>query len=99
MGKDKGADPWLGPFYQFSNRLAFLRFFNDEGIPLHLLFLYFLGDRFPRGRGVFCPETEAEWQTALTVMEHHVGWQPGNRLFGHVHKLFLPVCPAPGQVA
>jgi len=97
LGITTGADAWLGPFYQFSNRLAFLNFFVNEGIPVRLLFLYFLGDRFPAGRGVICPETEADWQTALAVMEQHVGWQPGNPLFGHIHKLFLPVCPLAGQ--
>lgn len=97
LGITKGPDAWLGPFYQFSNRLAFLSFFAREGIPVRLLTLYFLGDRFPQGRGVFCPETEAEWQPSLAVMEQHVGWTPDNPLYGRVHKLFLPVCPASNQ--
>jgi hypothetical protein len=93
LGIARGPDAWLGPFYQFSNRLAFLHFFAGQGVPVRLLTLYFLGDRFPQGRGVFCPETEAEWQPSLAVMEQHVGWQPGNPLSGRIHKLFLPVCP------
>lgn len=93
LGVGKDAEAWLGPFYQFSNRLAFLNFFLREGVPVHLLCIYFLGDRFPGGRGVFCPETEPEWQTALAVMEQHVGWQPDGLLSGLVHKLFLPVRP------
>lgn len=93
LGIVKGADAWMGPFYQFGNRLAFLNFLDKQGIPAHLLLVYFLGDRFPEGRGVFCPETEAEWQTALVVMEQHLGWQPGNGLSARVHKLFLPVSP------
>ena len=93
LGIATSPEAWLGPFYQFSKRLAFLNFFVNQGIPIHLLFLYFLGDRFPPGRGVFCPETEAEWRTALNVMEQHAGWLPGNPLSGQVHELFLPVCP------
>lgn len=92
-GITRGSDAWLGPYYQFGNSLAFLNLFADEGIPVHLLLLYFLGDRFPRGRGASCPGTEAGWQAALAVMEQHVGRQPGNPLFGRVHKLFLPACP------
>lgn len=92
LGIARDAEAWMGPFYQFGNRLAFLNFLVKHGIPVHLLLIYFLGDRFPQGRGVFCPETEAEWQTALVVMEQHVGWHPGNRLSHRVHKLFLPVC-------
>ena len=94
LGISGDAESWMGPFYQFCNRIAFLDFLDGQGIPAHLLLDYFLGDRFPPGRGVACPEAEAGWRAALDDMEGHVGWRDGNRLSHRVHKLFLPVSPA-----
>lgn len=90
------GDPhnWLGPYYQFCNRLAVLNFLLDHQIPAKLLFVYFLGDRFPEGRTQICPDTQQGWMPHLQAMEQHVGWQDdNNRLAPHVHKLFLPVGP------
>ncbi len=89
-----GPHAWMGPYYQFYNRLAFLHFLREQnGIPARLLFVYFLGDKFPEGRAEVCPETEEEWQPALEEIERTIGWTAGNPLADHVHKLFLPVCP------
>jgi hypothetical protein len=94
LGISVGPEAWLGPFYQFCNRLAFLHFLTSRGIPTRLLFLYFLGDRFPSSSPACCPDTEAGWQEALGQMNRHTGWGPDNPLSGRVHRVFLPVSPA-----
>ena len=54
---------WLGPYYQFCNRLAILNFLHGHGLKTHLLFIYFIGDTSTSGRR--CPQCEVEWQEPL----------------------------------
>ena len=99
MGSDVQTIDWLGPYYQFCNRLAVLSFLLEQQIPAKLLFIYFLGDLFPTGHHQILPNQEEGWMPLLQAMNRHVGWTDAepNLLNGHVHKLFLPVCPqAPG---
>jgi hypothetical protein len=96
MGHDANTDinPWLKGYYQYANRLATLRFLIDQDIPTKLLFVYFLGDKFPVGRTVLCPSFESDWRPTLMTMEKHLGWvsdNKDNKLADHVHRLFLPV--------
>lgn len=93
MGIGVGPEAWLSPYYQFCNRISYLQFLCDHGIPTRLLFLYFLGDRFPTKRAACCPEEESGWRPALREMELHTGWGEENPLAGRVHRAFLPVCP------
>lgn len=95
LGIAVGPDAWLGPYYQFCNRLAFLHFLTTHGVPTRLLFVYFLGDRFPPTHAALCPGTEAGWQGALGQMARHTGWNSDSPLASRVHRVFLPVCPTP----
>ena len=82
---------WMQPYYQFCNRLAVLDFLARHGVSARLLFIYFLGDKFPAGRSVNCPVEAAGWQPGLAAMYEHVGWNDQNPLFSRVHSLFLQV--------
>lgn len=95
MGVEPDVDRWMSPYYQHANRLAVLSFLIREGIKARLIFVYFLGDRFPEGRAETCPATAEGWAPRLDAMERHIGWTEAgqNGLFPHVHKAFIPVCP------
>lgn len=95
VGSHTQPNDWLGPYYQFCNRLAVLSFLLQHDVPAKLLFIYFLGDVFPAGRQPPLPNESQGWMPLLQAMENHVGWAETeqNGLIGHVHKLFLPVCP------
>ena len=95
IGAHTQANDWLGPYYQFCNRLAVLSFLLEHKIPAKLLFVYFLGDVFPAGQQQILPIEQQGWMPLLQAIENHVGWTNTgqNALNGHVHKLFLPVCP------
>lgn len=95
LGIAVSPDAWLSPYYQFCNRLTFLHFLTTHGVSARLLFLYFLGDRFPPTQAASCPGTEAGWAEALGQMARHTGWTADNPLAGRVHRVFLPVCPTP----
>ncbi len=81
----------MGPYYQFCNRVAFLHLLNRMWVPTRLLFIYFVGDRFPSARAAACPGTADGWLAALGAMDRHTGWSEANPLASHVHRLFLPV--------
>ena len=82
---------WLGPYYQFCNRLAILNFLHGHGLKTHLLFIYFIGDTSTSGQK--CPQCEAEWQEPLNLQAQGVGLPNHHLLAGRVHKLFLHVDP------
>lgn len=74
----------MSPFFQYANRLAFLQFLReDNGIPAHLVFIYFTNDQDIGG-----PATREEWQGALRLMEANLGLGD-HRLSPFVHKLFV----------
>ncbi len=88
-----GIDPdtnWMGPYYQYANRLAILFFLNEIArVPAHLFFVYFLGDCFPDGRP--CPASESRWQELIAEC-HRTLKVPGTHpLSARVHDLFIPV--------
>ncbi len=91
LGITVGAEAWMTPYYQFSNRITFLHLLNRVQIPTRLLFLHFVGDRFPSARAAACPGTADGWLTALDAMDRHTGWSATHSLASHVHRLFLPV--------
>ena len=91
LGITVGAEAWMSPYYQFCNRVAFLHLLDRMQIPARLLFLYFVGDRFPSARAAACPGTADGWLAALEAMDRHTGWSAANPLASHVHRLFLPV--------
>ena len=87
LGVRPDAD-WLRGYYQYCNRLAVLHFLNANGVPAHLLFVYFVGDHFV---GRQCPQSVEGWGQALGRMERHIGLPSRHELSDRVHKLFLDV--------
>jgi hypothetical protein len=86
---------WLSPYYQMCNRLALLAYLHRYGVLAHLLFVYFTGEEtFPKGGGMVCPKSEAEWRQALLPMHDHVGWDAGAPLAAYVHQMYLPMYPS-----
>ena len=90
LGITVGAEAWMSPYYQFCNRVAFIHLLNRLRIPTQLLFLYFIGDRFPTARATACPGTADGWLAALDTMDRHTGWSATNPLAPQVYRLFLP---------
>lgn len=88
---------WLNGYYQYCNRLALLNFLTEKGVGAHLLFIYFVGDRFPDRFAVECPQTAEEWQPSLSAMDEHVGLMNHSPLKTRVHRVFLPVFPPGGN--
>ena len=80
---------WLTPYYQYANRMAWLRFLVNHGVSARLLFVYFLGDTVPNK---ICPSTTEEWTQALKTMYRHLGLIGSSHLEQRVHRVFLPVC-------
>ena len=89
MGVPQAAD-WLGPYYQYANRLATLHFLIKQGVPARLFFVYFLGDAHPHSRWK-CPTCAEEWEHSLRPMYDHLGLTHTSELEKRVHRLFLPV--------
>ena len=82
---DRPAD-WAGTFYQYTNRLAHLHFLReDNGIPAHLVFVYFLNAKDVKG-----PSDPAEWIGAIKLMEGYLGLGR-HRLSRFIHKVFVDV--------
>lgn len=78
---------WLSHYYQYANRLAALHFLTKNSIRARLVFLYFLGDRYP---GKNCPTSEAGWKPTLDAIHAHLGLRGGSELESRVHTVFLP---------
>lgn len=77
---------WAGTFYQVTNRLAHLYLLRVlNGIPSHLVFVYFVGDRKMKG-----PETADEWKGAVRVIENYLGVER-TKLSPFVHHVYLDV--------
>jgi len=79
---------WLGPYYQFCNRLTSLYFLMSRGVGARLLFIYFCGDNIPGHR---CPATREDWEQPLADMYVDVGLTGHSALEQRVHRLFLRV--------
>lgn len=84
-----GTNDWTKRYYQTTNRLAVLYFLHREKIPAHLLFIYFVGDKFGNNR--VCPQTEKDWTETLEAQDDYIGLPPDHKLAGRIHKLFLHV--------
>lgn len=83
---------WLKGYYQYCNRLALLNFLVDKSVSARLLFIYFVGDKFPDG-SVECPNSAEEWYSSLSEMDKHVGLANDSPLRARIHRVFLPVFP------
>jgi hypothetical protein len=96
LKKAKATD-WMSPYYQFSNRLAFLHFLLKNQIKAQLLFIYFYGeDPLNFNGNVICPQDKNGWETDLSNMYSHLGIDE-NKIekifFNRVHKVFLSTNP------
>lgn len=89
LGVPESAD-WLNGYYQYCNRVAALYFLRQNRVPAQLLFIYFLGDSFPRGARE-CPSSVSGWKPAVDAQDKHVGLPAHHPLADRIHKLFLPV--------
>ena len=59
---------WLKPYYQYSNRLAHLKFFRDRVVPALGVFVYFYGETGMNG-----PASAEDWKSALKRVYQHLG--------------------------
>jgi len=91
IGVSSSSD-WRKTYYQLANRLYVQAVLDVIGIDAVLLNIYFLGDSFPRTT-IQCPETQAEWEEAITKEYETLGIpRKGNSFIDkHVLELFLPV--------
>jgi hypothetical protein len=90
LGVPQSAD-WLQGYYQAANRIVALQHLTQHGVPAHLIFIYFCGDRDGPGRS--CPATPAMWEEALSMQAKHLGLPSQHPLSDRIHRLFLEVCP------
>jgi len=77
---------WSRCFYQYCNRLAHLYLLRHRnGIPAHLVFVYFVGDADMSG-----PKTQVEWQAAVELLERFLG-VTRHRLRPYIHHVHFDV--------
>lgn len=84
FGVDVGQD-WLSHFYQYTNRLAHLWWFHEQGIQARLLFVSFVGDD---EAGINGPQHEETWRAVFDCANHVLGLPARHQLaryIGHVH--------------
>ena len=82
---------WMGPYYQYCNRIALLHFLVEQGVDAHLTYVYFVGDRSDLGSdGRDCPANQQNWQDALVAQDDHVGIPADSPIRARVHRVFLP---------
>jgi hypothetical protein len=83
-----GAPPsvsWVGPYYQYANRLAHLYFLREVNqLNAHLVFLYFLNDPDTQG-----PASAQLWRPAIDEAHATLGLRAPLPRF--VHEVFVDV--------
>lgn len=82
---------WKKEYYQFANRLATLYFLDNHGIAARLLFIYFIGDKFPKKFKYICPKSPEKWTEALNEQYHYLGLSAGHELQKQICTLFLRI--------
>jgi hypothetical protein len=77
---------WLGSYYQTANRLAYLwfaRIRSKPSVPVWLLFVYFLGERYGDVvRGEQGPKTEEDWRPLIEATKDELELPPDLHLLG-----------------
>ncbi len=71
--RSRPIENWLGPYYQYANRLAVLYFLMKEcvsSVNTRLLFVYFYGEN---RENLDCPRSEQEWLPAIQKMNDWLG--------------------------
>jgi hypothetical protein len=92
FGVPSGAD-WLNGFYQYSNRLAHLHFFQQHSVPSRLVFVYFVSDQDMGG-----PNSPNQWREFLNSVYVRLGFEPSHELPG-LSNIFINVATIPPTVA
>ncbi len=91
---------WLRSYYQMANRLAFLWFarrHSDER-PLWLVWLYFLGERYPTATGITVgPRTASAWMPAVQAAKDELQLPAQHDLSAFEATLFLPALAPPAR--
>jgi hypothetical protein len=80
---------WTDSYYQYANRLATLAFLRDNGVDARLVFVYFIGDRFPDGTE--CPASVAAWKRLIEARRLTLGLPRKHDLSRYVHDVFIAV--------
>jgi hypothetical protein len=81
---------WMGSYYQYANRLAVLYFLTEKVnpvVPAHLVFVYFVGDKFPDG--CRCPANQTEWEELIRARQLTLGLPTEHALKDQIHDLIL----------
>jgi hypothetical protein len=89
---------WLRAYYQMANRLAFLWFARLRGDeqPLWLIWVYFLGERYPTATGVSAgPEAAAAWEPAIGEAHEELGLPETHELSVFEATVLLPALELP----
>jgi hypothetical protein len=82
----RAKSDWTGPFYQYTNRLAYLNWLHDRGVRAYLVSVYFTNaPDVPR------PVSKPEWQGALAVIHSYLGLSQQHRLKRFVVDVFIDV--------
>ena len=82
----KATAEWSGLFYQYANRLAHHYFLSVvNGLPSHLVFVYFLNDKEMKG-----PSSKEEWKGAVRLLHAALGL-PADLSRHGVHEVFIDV--------
>ena len=90
LGASPAAD-WKTPYYQYANRLVVLEHLLRHGHDVHLLNIYFCGDK--SGPGRTCPKDESGWVDVLARQQQSLGLPDHHDLSDRVHRLFVEVRP------
>ena len=88
LGVPDEAD-WMGPYYQYCNRVAALHFLVSHNVASRLLFIYFCGDKGNAKRT--CPGDRLGWEDSIEELNRHTGIPGQHYLKDKIHTLFLPV--------
>jgi len=80
---------WLGSYYQYANRLAALTFLLSHKVDARLVFVHFVGDRFPDGTS--CPQDQAEWERLIEARRITLGLPDHHPLSERIADVFLTV--------
>ena len=89
IGSKSGVD-WETSFYQYTNRLAHLYLLREKNkLDAYLIFLYFLNAREMSASDTVVPETKAEWESAITLMERYLGLPSRHKLSRYIIHAFV----------
>ena len=88
------TDAWMNKYYQYANRLATLNFLCNISAyvqPARLIFLYFYGELEEAMPGRKCPQSAAEWQAHIDMVNSEMDIDSQSPLMQRVHHITLPI--------